>query len=232
MNKLAVFVEGYTEVLFVEKLIEEIAGANKVLIEHREIRGGSSKRRTFARVRAAKPETGQRYFVMIVDCGGDSLVKDRVREEHENLTKAGYSKIIAMRDVRPDFSHAEIPQLERGLRTYIKTSLIPVEFILAILEIEAWFLAEASHFPRIDTTITIAAIISALGFDPENDDMSARLTPAIDLDRCYAIGGKTYQKQLAKHTVEALDYAVVYLNLPPKIPYLERLVASIASFLS
>ena len=49
MNKLAVFVEGYTEVVFVEKLIEEIAGENNVLIEHREIRGGSSKRRTFAK---------------------------------------------------------------------------------------------------------------------------------------------------------------------------------------
>jgi hypothetical protein len=45
MNKLAVFVEGYTEVLFVEKLIDEIAGQNRVLIEHREIRGGSTTRR-------------------------------------------------------------------------------------------------------------------------------------------------------------------------------------------
>src|SRR6266851_4361190 len=135
MNKLAVFVEGYTEVVFVAKLIEEIAGENNVLIEHREIRGGSSKRRTFARVQATKQDTGQKYFVMIVDCGGDSLVKERVLEEHENLTKAGYSKIIALRDVRPDFTHADIPRLERGLRSYISTALIPVEFILAIMEI-------------------------------------------------------------------------------------------------
>ena len=56
MKKLAVFVEGYTELVFVEKLIEEIAGAAKVLIEHREIRGGATTRRTFARVRAAKPD--------------------------------------------------------------------------------------------------------------------------------------------------------------------------------
>jgi hypothetical protein len=232
MNKLAVFVEGYTEVVFVEKLIEEVAGENNVLIEHREIRGGNSKRRTFAQVKASKPDTGQRYFVMIVDCGGDKLVKDRVREEHENLTKAGYSKIIALRDVRPGFTHLEVPQLEKGLRTYIKTSLAPVDFILAILEVEAWFLTEFTHFPRIDPAITVAAIRATLGFDPERDDMSTRLMPADDLNRCYAIGGKSYQKRMAKDTVEALDYALVYLSLPAKIPYLNRLIGSITSFLS
>src|SRR5437870_5303823 len=102
MNKLAVFVESYTEVVFVEKLVEEIAGETNVLIEHREIRGGGSKRRTFARVRAAKPATGQQYFVMIIDCGGDHLVKERVLEEHQNLTNAGYSKIISARTTPAD----------------------------------------------------------------------------------------------------------------------------------
>jgi hypothetical protein len=231
MNKLAVFVEGYTEVVFVEKLIEEIAGKPNVLIEHREIRGSSS-RRTFARIRAAQPNTGQRYFVLIVDCGGDRLVKDRIREEHDNLSRAGYSGIIGLRDVRPDFTHSEIPQLEAGLRKYIKTSLIPVEFILAILEIEAWFLAEVSHFPRIHPAITVPAIIAALGFNPVTDNMELRLTPAEDLNNCYALGGKNYQKHLAKDTVEALDYAAIYMGLSQKFSYLERLIRSIEAFLS
>ena len=37
MKRLAFFVEGYTETLFVEKLIEEIAGKNKVIIDGRNI---------------------------------------------------------------------------------------------------------------------------------------------------------------------------------------------------
>lgn len=124
------FVEGYTEVVFVKKLVEEIAGEQKVLIEHRQIRGGgarSSSRRTFAQVRAARPDTGQNYYVLIVDCGGDHLVKTRIREEHENFDRVGYQKIIGVRDVRPDFTHAEIPRLRTTLPHYIKTSLIPVE---------------------------------------------------------------------------------------------------------
>jgi Domain of unknown function (DUF4276) len=232
MNKLAVFVEGYTEVLFVERLIEEIAGNKKVIIEHREIRGGAASRRTFARIRASKSQGGEQYFVMVADCGGDSLVKTRIMEEHENLTNGGYSKIIGIRDVRPDFTHADIPRLESGLAKHIKTSLIPVEFILAVMEIEAWFLAEVSHFAKIDPAITVEAIKAALRFDPENDDMEHRASPAEDLERCYAVAGRAYQKHLAKETVDALDYAVIYLELTKKYARLRQLTENIEAFLS
>lgn len=231
MNKLAVFVEGYTEAIFVEKLLEEIAGKSKVLIERRQIRGGSSVPRSVI-ITAAKPNTGQQYFVLIYDCGGDHQVKSRIREEHENLTKSGYTRIIGLRDVRPRFTHNEIVKLEASLPTYIKTSLIPVEFILAIMEIEAWFLAETTHYPRISPTISIAAIKAALGFDPENEDMELRLEPAQDLHRCYSLGGKTYEKRGAQETINALDYALVYLELSRKFRYLKRLINNIETFLT
>ena len=137
MNRLAVFVEGYTEVVFVEKLIEEVAGMKNVLIERRLIRGGSTTRRTMRLITAARQRTGEQYYVLIYDCGGDDPVKTRILEEHSNLTKKGYSAILGLRDVRPKFSHADIPKLEADLPKYVKTSLIPVTFIPAIMEIEA-----------------------------------------------------------------------------------------------
>ncbi len=235
MNRLAVFVEGYTEVKFVMRLVEEIAGQGRVLIEHREIRGGgkdSGTRRTMARIDAARPHTDQKHFILIMDCGGDEQVKTRIVQEHENLTKAGYARIIGLRDVRPTFSYAEIPRLERGLRTYIKTSLIPVDFVLAVMEIEAWFLAETTHYARIDPAISVAAIKSTLGFDPENDDLQQRPSPAEDLHNCYAIAGKGYRKGRAEDTVNALDFAEVYCNLTVKIDYLRKLSDIINDFLS
>lgn len=231
MNKLAVFVEGLTEILFVEKLIEEIAGQQKVLIEQRRIRGGSNALRTSITINAARPNTGQKYYVLLFDCGGDEAVKTRVREEHENLTRSGYSRIIGLRDVRPTYTYAEIPQLERGLLRYIRTSLIPVTFILSIMEIEAWFLAEATHYPRIDLNITVSAIRERLGFDPENDDMEQRGHPANDLNNCYAIGGKSYQKG-RRTTVDALDYALVYIHLVNKFSHLKQLTSLIDGFLA
>ena len=232
MKRLAVFVEGYTEVLFVEKLIEEVAGQHNVLIESRTIRGGSTARRTMKLIKAAKPNTGQKYFVLLVDCGGDELVKTRIREEHENLTKKGYSKIIGIRDVRPKFTHGDIPRLEASLPKYIKTTFTPVTFILSIMELEAWFLSEATHFSRIEPYITVATIKAILGFDPENDNMEHRLCPADDLNACYAIGGKAYVKSQAKTTVDALDYALVYTDLRSNINYLDRLISDVDSFLT
>jgi len=232
MNRLAVFVEGYTEIMFVEKLIDEIAGKNNVLIEHRKISGGKRARRMMKVIKAAKPNTGQKFYVLLCDCGGDDSVKTRIIEEHENLTRAGYSCLIGIRDVRPKYSLGDIPILEAKLSKYIKTSLAPVTFILAIMEIEAWFLAEATHFPRIEPSITVAAIKANLGFDPENDNMEQRVCPTDDLNACYAIGRKAYTKKRVKVTVDALDYALIYTDLRNKIHYLDRLISNIDAFLT
>lgn len=231
MHRLAVFVEGYTEMVFVEKLMEEIAGCNKVVIEKREVRGGRTTPRSVRLISATKPLTGQQYYMLLMDCGGDNAVKTRIREEHANLTQAGYTHIVGLRDVRP-IVHADIPKLEASLPRYVNPTLAPVTFILAILELEAWFLAEWTHFPRIDAAITTAAIHARLGFDPEHDDMAQRLCPVEDLRACYALGGKAYVKGRAQVTVNALDYALLYTALRSKITYLDRLVTIIDAFLA
>jgi hypothetical protein len=154
MRRLAVFTEGYTELLLVERLLNEIAGKNNVLFEKRRIVGGATVKRTVAVLEAAKAQTEEKFYVLLVDCGGDHQVKTRILEEHPNLTKAGYSQIIGIRDVRPTFSHSDVPQLDIDLKKYIKTSLAPVAFILGVMEVEAWFLAEHTHFERIDANLT------------------------------------------------------------------------------
>lgn len=232
MKKLAVFVEGYTELVFVEQLILEISGVHNIRVELQQIRGGTKVPRTIKIVKAAKPDTGQQYYVLLVDCGGDDQVKTRILEEHDNLTRKGYSTIIGMRDVRPKYSHSDIPRLEIGLRKYVKTSLIPVEFILSIMEIEAWFIAEFNHFEKIDPSITIQEIKDKLGFDPINDDLSERSNPADDLDAVYRLGGKCYEKHNTVATIKVLDYSFIYLDLQNKIGYLKRLTNVIEGFLA
>ncbi|KAF0249340.1 MAG: hypothetical protein FD167_1257 [bacterium] len=230
MEKLAIFVEGYTELLFVERLVEEIAGRNKVLIDLKKIRGGSNIPRKMITIKAGK-DTGQKYYVLLVDCGGDEQVKSRIMQEHDNLTKAGYSKLIGIRDVSPSFLHTDIPKLQANLPKYIKTKLAPVSFILSIMEIEAWFLAEISHFSKIDTAITVDAINARLGFDIEKDDIEQRTYPARDLHVCYSIAGKAYVKSQAKITVDVLDYEAIYIGLRTRIDYLGILISDIDSFL-
>jgi hypothetical protein len=234
VHKLAVFVEGYTEVVFVVKLIEELAGAGVVQVEHREIRGGgadSGVRRTSALIRLHGPRSGHRHFILVYDCGGDSLVKSRVVQEHAGLTKAGYARVIGLRDLYP-LPRADLARLVNGLHYGMKSSLCPYEFIVAVMESEAWFLAEASHFVRIDPAITVEAIVARLGFNPAVDDMEQRARPAQDMRDCYGIGLRVYQKGNAPQTVAALDFAQICFVLADRHASLKRLVENLASFLS
>ncbi len=231
MNKLALFVEGYTELEFCTKLILEIAAANSVTIECRQITGGTTCRRRSQLIRTHTGDNENGHFIIVYDCGGDAAVKKRMMEEYGNLARAGYSKIICIRDVRPDFSRGEIPQLERGLPLYVRTKPIVVTFVLSVMEVEAWFLAEHTHFSKIDSMITVEAIAATLGFEPSTDDMRLRPVPSEDLDDCYAMAGQTYQKSNVKRTIDALDTMRVYFNVADRFPHLKLLCTELTSFL-
>lgn len=231
MKKLAIFVEGQTEAVFIERFVEEVAGKHNVLIQSKRILGGATVPKAVRQIHAARQPAGEQYFVLIYDCCGDNLVKTRIQEEHESLTKSGYTFIIGIRDVRPAFSANDIPKLEQGLRKYIKTSLIPVHFILSVMELEAWFLAEHTHFQKVDPAISIQNIKSQLGFDPSFEDMSARENPTIDLDSCYKLAGISYRKGGDERTIYALDYSRFYVELDAKIPSIRQLNNCLNDFL-
>ena len=232
MRRIAFFVEGATEVIFIEKLIEEIAGKNNVVVERGFVRGGKTIPKQLTVINAQNVITGCDYYVLILNCQGDHQVAQRIAEEHHNFSNIGYEKIIGLRDVRPVFQHFEIPRLEADFQKRFNLSPILIEIILSTMEIESLFLGEASHFERVDPLITVDAIKSKLGFDPINDDMELRPKPAEDLAGCYAIAGKTYTKYLVQDTINALDFDLIYLEHPKKFQSLSRLMLHIDSFLS
>ena len=231
IRKIAIFVEGWTELLFVEKLLEELAGLHKVLIEKQQIKGGNKVPRHIVTVDAARPQTNERFFVLLVDCGGDHQVAGRIKEEHERLNNAGYQKIIGLRDIRPQFTAADVGKLEINMRKYIKTSLIPVQFVLAMLEIEAWFLAEHTHFERVDPSLGLDVVRNALGFDPSVENVGTRAVPSADLQTVYQLAGKSYAKP-ATDTIGALDFESVYVNVRPRVQELNSMLDSLDEFLT
>jgi hypothetical protein len=233
MIKLAVFVEGQTEQVFIEDLVRAVAGAKRVRIEKRKITGGTSCRRRMRLLEAVAVDLGQEYYVLIVDCGSYESVKSRIREEYDNLARADYKAVIALRDVYP-IPRADIPRLRRQLPIYVKTSPIQVVFVLAVMEVEAWFLAEHTHFERIDPGLTIECIRAGVGFDPSTEDMEQRDNPAADLHAIYNLVGRNYSKSKScvQRTVGVLDYARLYLELPDRCEPLRVLVSAIDTFLS
>lgn len=227
MKKLAIFVEGYTELRFVERLIIEIAGRISIAISKHQMR-----KHVMVQIEGRSATSNADFFVMIVDCRGDKAVRDRIGEQHAALTSAGFSKIIGIRDVRPDFRKEDVSRLRAGLRMYLKTSLAPVSFALGQMEIEAWFLAETNHFPKVDAALTKEAVAAHLGFDPDIHDVTTRDNPTADLESAYALVGKEYRKGNAKALAAILDFDYIYCVLRQRIPDLAILCDDIDEFLA
>jgi len=233
MKKIAIFVEGQTEQVFINKLLIEIAGVKKVAIELKKFRGRLVGKTTADIIpkTLAQPINPQ-HGVLLYDCGGDGGVKSRIREEYQDLVNDGYLEVIGIRDLFP-LTIDELQKLEKMLPKGLPNN---TSIIVAVMEIEAWFLSECNHFKYIDTKLTDSFIKlnkSVLGFDPYIDDMTLRRQPSQDLKCIYQLIGKTYNKRKdnVERTVECLDYTNIYIVIRNKITKLNELISKIDAFL-
>ncbi|MDB9453183.1 DUF4276 family protein [Dolichospermum circinale] len=213
MKKLAIFVEGQTEQIFVEQLLKEIAGRNNISIEVRSINGKQGNRITT--VIASDPLISTtKFHVLVYNSGSDNNVVSDMRDMYNSLSASGYERIIGLRDVYP-ISMSDKVKLERGLRYSLPKGVIPIDVVLAVMEIEAWFLAEWNHFLKIDVRLTPENIQANFGFNPKIDDMEARHHPADDLHQIYKLVGRSYKKSRnqVNTIVSNLDYDFMYVEL-------------------
>lgn len=233
MKKIAIFVEGLTEQLFVEQLLLKIVGQKHLVIHKAKATGGKTKRRHVSIIEASTPTDTCRYLALIVDSSGDSRVASDIRERYQSLAQAGHSAIIGIRDVYPN-TRAQIFQVRQQCAFRVPQAPIPVYFILGVMETESWFIAEHTHFAQIDKLLTPAATAAALTYDPASYDIQLREHPAQDLDTAYKTVGCRYIKRRdnIQRTVEVLDYAEVYLNVSTRFPDLKLLVGCIDAFLN
>lgn len=226
MKRAAFFVEGLTEAIFLQRLLEEIIGKRHLVFRFAE--------QKFGRVVFAAPSTVElaTYEILIVNCCNDDQVKSRIIEERERLIVAGYSLIVGIRDVYPADATA-IPYLRRFLHHRLPTSGIKIEMILAVMEIEAWFISEHTHFQRISPTLTTEAIQASVGFDIQLIDVETIACPADTLHLIYSVAGMAYHKTRShfQRTVDELDIAEIYWNKSSSVPALGHLVSVIDGFI-
>ena len=235
MKKMAIFVEGLTELKFIDRLLGEIVSEKKLEITHAQLRGGgNSTHRQLTILSKDKSLAAREYCVTIYDSGTDNRVASDIRDQYDSLVRAGFSRIIGVRDVRPEFTLDQIPKLRRGLRFKIKTQPIDPLFILCIMETEAWFLAEFTHYRHISPALTTSRIFEAFGFDPEHDDMELRTEPAQDLTNIYQLEGFAYKKRsrTIQRTIDALDYCRIYLEHGDRFSDLGSFITLLEDFFS
>jgi hypothetical protein len=231
MKKMAIFVEGQTELYFVDRLLREIVDERKLQIVLIKATGGARSTRSFEVLEDSGGNTEKNFYIQIINSGTDNRVGSDIRDSYESLVRGGYSFIIGIRDVYP-IPVTDIARLRIGLRYRLKTNPISVLFALGVMEVEAWFLAEHTHFQRVHPNLTVERINTELGFDPSTEDMQIRMHPASDLNGIYALEGLAYQKTRSQvqRTINVLDYADIYLSHRCKFPDVEMLIAKIDEF--
>lgn len=225
-RKLAVFVEGYTEQEFTIRLLTYLAGKQGITFEIQEQYEGTLSFVELRNSQAAARHT-QPIHVLVVNCRTDNQVKSQIKDNYESLVTGGYSLIVGLRDVFP-LAHDEIQKLEDALLIGLPTGILPIHLHLAIMEIEAWFLEEITHYPRIDQNITTDKILAS-GFDYKNSRAYGLPNPAEILDKIYQTVGKRYAKKTRQiqRTVKALSYEELCVNASQKAPSLAKFISSL-----
>lgn len=252
MKKIAFFVEGETEYFFISKLLKEIAGSKKINVFAEKLSGGGKKQPIRAAVLSLESTINPNaiYEARIYVSGTDNRVDTDIQEFHQNLQSTQsineYSMVVGLRDLKgqkPDLSPntlQDLPKMELlakvAMRNCVLKDFIPSNIIIAVYEIEAWFLSECTHFERIDSVLTNELIVSNVGFNPCTDDMTLRFDPAQDLHNIYQLGipPKSYTKKAnqIERTINALDYANLYGNIRYDIAKLNDLITLIDIFLT
>jgi hypothetical protein len=220
-KKFAVFVEGLTEQEFTIRLLTELAGSHGIEFEvHTQHKGYLS----WSELRTHRSPV---IHVLVANCCNDEQVKSQIKDRYDLLKSAGYSLIVGLRDVYP-LMHNDIAELEKNLLIGLPDDSLPICLHLAIMEIEAWFLEEITHFSRIDNKITTAELI-ANGFDYNKICACDLPHPTETLGKIYQSVGKGYNKNKrhVQRTIEALSYEELYVNTRQKAPSLEKFITSL-----
>lgn len=233
MRRIAFFVEGQTEQIFINRLIKEVFGYKQINIIQKQFRGGSNIPKQEI-VRNSSFSRNPKYEVLIFDCGSDNRVKSEILDNISNLRQRGYEMIIGVRDLYP-IPIDDLEKLEKGLRflpNKLRADAPYFDIVIAIHEIEAWFMAETNHFKRIDKRLTGRFIKDRLGFDPYVINSESRVHPAKDLDNIYRLVGKSYTKKYnaTVRVVNKLDFNRLRHQVRYDVGSLNRLLSVIDDF--
>lgn len=235
MRKIALFFEGQTEQIFCAALIKHIADTHSLFIKKEKLWGG--KKFPAIAINVDNDEGDQEncdFYFLLVDCAADSRVVTAINERYDGLCQQGFDTIIGVRDLRPDFERDELSRFLAGATKALRGDAVVPLMVVAVMEAEAWFIAEKGHFCRLDPSLTRDAIYAALTIDIDLNTEDIEL-PCEALSSIYSLAGIEYDKSRSAvgRTVKAMDLATLatdeYLT---RAPSLAPLVSTLGTILA
>lgn len=207
MIKIAFFVEGQTERIFVEKLLGEYLTYPKYTIEAKKLLGEKSI--NIITRRNISPEI--KYYFLIYDIGGGEKVVSTLLERAEKMiNQLKYCRLLALKDLHPEKreNKEKIINLvndkfnEKSFKNHLG-------FVLAIMEVESWFLADYNLFHRINNILSPNYIKNKLNIDLIKDDPELYENPAVKVGKILSLVDIKYKKREKQsyNICHNIDYA-------------------------
>jgi hypothetical protein len=203
MSKIAIFVEGQTELIFVREYLLKIFDFQISIDCYSQFTESKFYPTEYAYA-AYEPL----HYFEIINTGNDNAVLSRILHRENLLWNAGFNKIIGLRDMysrayREESTGRDIDASINALfvagarETIQKKATRPddIHFLFAIMEVEAWILALDSCFQHVHELLNSNYIAEKIGIDLSVIDPEATFFhPANIIEEIYSLVGLQYKK--------------------------------------
>jgi hypothetical protein len=205
MKKVAVFVEGQGEQVFVRHLLYYLLEPSKLSFECLRLCS-----ETLEEVPYAYENKQAEVYFLIINTQGDGSVLPAIKKREQGLFRQGFNKIIGLRDMYSQayseispriIDNNVIQQFIEGAKRSIATMSQPdkIHFHFAIMELEAWWLCMYTLFAKIDKQLTVEFISQKLGYDLSAIDAEkVFFHPASNVTKILNLVGINYNKHLSE----------------------------------
>ncbi|MCZ6653655.1 MAG: DUF4276 family protein [Planctomycetota bacterium] len=217
--KIAIFVEGLTEGIFVTALLREYFNPGTIQIASEKLFGKKARWVFFRSLRDTQ-QSGE-HSCLIVDVSNDESVLSRLKENYEGMREEGYTAFLGLRDLKSAQYKKFGEQIIQSARDTVDRFKVQddVFFHFAKMETEAWFLAEPRVFERINSTLTLEAIEHEIEMNLEEVDPQEEIAnPATIVRRIHRLAGLHYRKRESevRRLVSRLDWEELCISAREK----------------
>lgn len=206
MRKVAVFVEGQTELIFVRDFLLkwfEYDG-NQIGFECYNLENNDAHPTEFA----YGNRQSENYY-LIVNVGNDNSVLSAIKTRLQFLLNKDYQIVVGLRDMyckqyRNEVANATIkPEINELFISATNEQIAQIEngeaikFHFAIMEVEAWLLGMPKVFSSKDNLLTPNYIKQKLSIDLNCDPETTIFHPAKEMNNIYSLVEDKYDKHLS-----------------------------------
>lgn len=207
--RIAIFVEGRTELVFLRALLSNYLTMGKWKVSEIDFRSHRFERFVFRRLDDLAGQVQSE--VIIIDSGSDETVLTRLKQNYKRMKDKGFSAILGLRDLQSrqlEKYGSDFIANSRKLLSKLTTGR-DLQLHFAKMTTEAWFLADWTFLQRLDSRLNVQEIKSSLNLDLAAIDPQEPLTsPSKTLEDILRLVNMRYCKheEDIKQIVRHLDW--------------------------